>query len=175
MKIAQIFKKRIYFKGNNLCGDGRKTRKRFYVSPEKAYRSGCQEKLEDHRDCVGKNCPSRGGNVNRDRDDNRESVRESINNQRGGGGSAEVQNNDLDDEDEVPSSDTTCEMTEWSDEGCTCENGQKREHRTFKNARNLKACKRRYQNVKFERVVNCGNTDCPVGGRDDTTRRVKII
>lgn len=64
-------------------------------------------------------------------------------------------------------------MTEWSDEGCTCENGQKKEHRTFKNARNLKACKRRYPNVKFERHVNCGNTDCP-SGRDETTRRVKF-
>lgn len=119
---------------------------------------------------MGKKCPNRGGNANRDRDDNRDSIRESINNQRS---SAEVQNNDLDDEDEVPSSDTTCEMTEWSDEGCTCENGQKREHRTFKNARNLKACKRRYPNVKFERHVNCGNTDCPAG-RDETTRRVKF-
>ena len=61
-------------------------------------------------------------------------------------------------------------MTEWSDEGCTCENGRKKEHRTFKNAKNLKACRKRYPNAKLERVVNCGNTDCT--GRNEGTRKV---
>lgn len=112
---------------------------------------------------MGKKCPSRGGNQ-RDRDEERD-------NNRMGGSSAENQNNEQeggdDDDDDVPSSDPQCEMTDWSDEGCTCENGQKREHRKFKNTKYERVCRIRYSNVKIEREVTCGTSDCPA-----TTRKV---
>lgn len=121
---------------------------------------------------------NRGSDRNDNRD--REVVREDINNQqRGGAGSDENtndnnKNNDDDDDDDeegVPNTDRNCELTEWSDEGCTCENGQKREHRLFKKEKYKKGCLKKYPNVKFEKYVNCGMSDCTENGQVESSTR----
>lgn len=161
--------------GSVQCGRGTKERTRKYLNPGKARKSGCTVNLIDSRKCEGNNCPSNnrgssnrggGGGSDRDREPNRE---DDNNNQRGSDENTNDDNTKNDDDNnrnEVPPDDTNCQLSEWSDEGCTCENGQKREHREFRAvARNLKGCKRKYQYVELERFVPCVVTDCAESAR----------
>lgn len=136
-----------------------------------ANRKGCKEKMTRTRPCVGdRDCSRNNNNANNDADNNNDNDKDNDDDETGS-----IENKDgEDDEDERRlQKDRECQTTEWTDESCSCQDGQpkKKISREFRFPRNRKKCMLRHPNAQLEKYEDCPDTNCD-GDGSATTRPV---
>lgn len=127
--------------------------------------NGCNKELKERKECIGtSNCPTAPVSTYNSRNPpDEENVPDDDTSKEGEGEG---------DGDEDIEDDPECELSEWNQDDCSCEDGQgdKFMRREFKKNRNKKSCMRKYQNVKLKKP--CEESDCHDGS---TTMKVRFF